>query len=225
MINIKLWGSFKIKKIILVILIIMAVGIISYNGFINKQNKKSESNISNIEEESIIKPTEESRYNDEEKQIYDEVYNLFFSKKYDEAISKADVLLKYYPDSYMGYNIRGIAKAYNGNFDEGMKDIDESLKINSEYGYARFNKALTYELYGDMDKAMEWYIKALEIEDYVWSYYGIASIYARKGNVEETMKYLNKAIELDSNVKEVAKDEEDFNAVKNSEEFKKSVYN
>ena len=102
MINIKLWGSFKIKKIILVILIIMAVGIISYNGFINKQNKKSESNISNIEEESIIKPTEESRYNDEEKQIYDEVYNLFFSKKYDEAISKADVLLKYYPDSYMG---------------------------------------------------------------------------------------------------------------------------
>ena len=40
MINIKLWGSFKIKKIILVILIIMAVGIISYNGFINKQNKK-----------------------------------------------------------------------------------------------------------------------------------------------------------------------------------------
>ena len=30
----------------------------------------------------------------------------------------------------MGYNIRGIAKAYNGDYDGGMKDIDNSLSID-----------------------------------------------------------------------------------------------
>lgn len=223
MINIKLPGNLKTKKIILGILVIIAGVIISYNGIINKQSKQIENNT--IEEESIIQPAENIGYYNKEKEMYDEAYNLFFAKQYNEAISKSDEILKDYPDSYMGYNIRGIAKAYKGSFDDAMKDIDKSLSINSEYGYGRFNKALTYELYGYMDKAMEWYLKDLEIEDYVWSYYGIASIYGRKGNVEETMKYLNKAIELDNNVKNVAKEEEDFNPVKDSEEFKKSVYN
>lgn len=223
MINIKLPGSLKVKKIILAVLTIIAVAIIAYNGAINKQNKKVEKNA--VEEEAIIKPVENIDENGKEKQIYDEAYNLFFSKQYDESIFKADELLRDYPDSYMGYNIRGIAKAYKGNFEDGMKDIDKSLSINSEYGYGRFNKALVYELYGDMDNAMEWYLKALEIEDYVWSYYGIASIYGRAGNVEEAMKYLNKAIEIDDSVKNVAKEEEDFDSIKNSDEFKKSVYN
>lgn len=223
MINIKLPGSLKIKKVILGVLIIIAIAIITYNGFMNKQNKKVERNT--VEEEAVIQPAKNTDENNKEKKIYDEAYNLFFSKQYDESIFKADELLKDYPESYMGYNIRGIAKAYKGDFEGGMKDIDKSLSINSEYGYGRFNKALAYELYGDMDSAMEWYLKALEVEDYVWSYYGIASIYGRAGNVEETMKYLNKAIEIDNNVKNVAKEEKDFDPVKNSEEFKKSVYN
>jgi len=76
-----------------------------------------------------------------------------------------------------------------------------------------------------MDKALEWYNKALEIEEYVWSYYGIASIYGRSGDVNNTMIYLNKAIKLDPGVKEVAKTEHDFQPVKNSKEFQNAVYN
>ena len=30
----------------------------------------------------------------------------------------------------MGYNIRGIAKAYNGDYDGGMNDINKSLSRN-----------------------------------------------------------------------------------------------
>ena len=73
--------------------------------------------------------------------------------------------------------------------------------------------------------ALKWYNKALEVEEYVWSYYGISSIYGRRGDIDNTMKYLNKAIQMDSGVKEVAKTEHDFDPVKNSEEFKKAVYN
>ena len=125
----------------------------------------------------------------------------------------------------MGYNIRGIAKAYNGDYEEGMNDIDKALSIKDDYGYAIFNKALTYELYGNMDEALKWYNKDLEIEDYVWSYYGIASIYGRRGDINNTMKYLNKAIEIDPAAKEVAQNEQDFEPVRSSEEFQKVVYN
>lgn len=84
---------------------------------------------------------------------------------------------------------------------------------------------LTYELYGKMDDALEWYNKALDVEDYEWSYYGIASIYGRRGDIKNTMLYLNKAIQMDASIKEIAKEEHDFDPVKNSEEFKKAVYN
>ena len=156
--------------------------------------------------------------------MYNEAYRLFFSYEYENAIKEADVLISEFPNNAMGYNIRGIAKAYNGDYDGGMKDIDKSLSIDGNYGYARFNKALTYELYGNMDEALKWYNKALEVEDYVWSYYGISSIYGRRGDVENTMTYLNKAIKIDSGVKEVAKTEHDFDPVKNSEEFQKVIY-
>ncbi|WP_297422549.1 hypothetical protein [Clostridium sp.] len=223
------------------------------NGYINNNNKKNnqeeitspiskeESGINNTISEDIEKTNDdnspinnddnnaklsmEQKYSAKENELYNEAYSLFFSHKYTNAINKANELINQFPNNNMGYNIRGIAKSYNGDYDNGMKDIDKSLSIDSNYGYARFNKALTYELYGNMDKALEWYNKALEVEDYVWSYYGIASIYGRRGDVTNTMKYLNKAIKLDQGVKDVAKTEHDFDPVKNSKEFQSAVYN
>ncbi|MCE5221118.1 MAG: hypothetical protein LLF98_07600 [Clostridium sp.] len=179
----------------------------------------------NNNDEKIKINEKEKNYSARENELYNDAYRLFFSHEYVNAISKADALIREFPSNVMGYNIRGIAKAYNGDYDGGMKDIDTSLNIDKNYGYARFNKALTYELYENMDQALEWYNKALEVEDYVWSYYGIASIYGRRGDVVNTMTYLNKAIQIDSGVKEEAKTEHDFDSVNNSKEFQKAVYN
>lgn len=167
----------------------------------------------------------EKNYSDRENDLYNDAYRLFFAHEYANSISVADTLVSEFPKNAMGYNIRGIAKSYSGDYDGGMKDIDISLSIDQNYGYARFNKALTYELYENMDEALKWYNKALEVEDYVWSYYGIASIYGRRGDMTNTMTYLNKAIQMDLGVKEVAKTESDFDPVKDSEEFRKAVYN
>ncbi|WP_399552195.1 tetratricopeptide repeat protein [uncultured Clostridium sp.] len=249
--RIKLPGKEKHKRILLAILVVLAIGVIAYDK-LNRINEKSLEN-KKQEQEEIISPSntgetkinddiekisydsdkinnntakdEKEKYSDKENELYNEAYTSFFSHTYADAINKADLLINEFPNNSMGYNIRGIAKAYNGDYNGGMKDIDKSLSIDGNYGYARFNKALAYELYEDFDKALEWYNKDLEIEDYEWSYYGIASIYGRKGDVTNTMIYLNKAIQIDSGVKEVAKTEHDFDPVKNSEEFKRAVYN
>jgi len=199
------------------------------NNTTNKTNTDAEDadgdNSKANNDEDIKINEKEKNYSDRENELYNEAYALFFSYEYANAISKADVLISEFPSNAMGYNIRGIAKAYSGDYDGGMKDIDKSLSIDENYGYARFNKALTYELYENMDEALKWYNKALEVEDYVWSYYGISSIYGRRGDVANTMTYINKAIQMDPGVKEVAKAERDFDPVKNSEEFKKAIYN
>ena len=252
--RIKLPGNDKYKRILLAILVIISVLILSKEmlGKINKDNiqnkkeeqqeiiqpaniEKSSDNTANKNEEKTSNDdgkmndnegkNEERNYSTRENDLYNQAYTAFFSHEYTNAINNADALIKDFPQNAMGYNIRGIAKAYNGDYDAGMHDIDKSLSIDSNYGYARFNKALTYELYGNMDQALEWYNKDLEVEEYVWTYYGIASIYGRRGDVNNTMSYLNKAIQMDAGVKNVAKTEHDFDPVKNSEEFQRAIYN
>ncbi len=155
--------------------------------------------------------------------LYQKSFDSFHAKRYSEAIRLADQILQQDDKFYKAYNIKGITQCYSKKFNEGMKNIDRALELNPDYEYARFNKALAYELYGQYDKALTWYDKALAAGEDVWSYYGIASIYGRRGDVPNTIKYLQKAAAMDNVVKQLAKDEPDFNPVKNSKEFQALV--
>ncbi|MDO5518056.1 MAG: hypothetical protein Q4F66_10910 [Clostridium sp.] len=243
--NIKLPGSYRLKRIILVILIIISICVLSYEFIQNKNDKdkkcdyeqeefigassddESTSEVLNEKdtssEEKESEENTENLYSEKEETLYNDAYNLFFSNKYEEAVKKADELISEFPYNPKGYNIRGIAKSYNGDYDGGLNDIDKSLDICPDYGYALFNKALTYELYGNMDEALKWYNRDLEVEDYEWTYYGIASIYGRKGDVSNTVKYLKRAIEINPLVKDDAKTEADFNPVRGNQEFESLI--
>lgn len=242
--NIKLPGSYRFKKIILVILIIISICVLSFEFIQNRNDKDKKSNYeqeqfigdssendsssevlneSNASEENEAEDKAQNLYSEKEESLYNDAYNLFFSNKYEEAVKKADELVDEFPNNPKGYNIRGIAKSYNGDYDGGLKDIDKSLEIQPDYGYALFNKALTYELYGNMDEALKWYNRDLEVEDYEWTYYGIASIYGRKGDISNTVTYLKRAIEINPLVKDDAKTEADFNPVRGSSEFESLI--
>ncbi|NFO88552.1 hypothetical protein FDC58_17370 [Clostridium botulinum] len=236
MIKIKLPGSQKLKLTILIILLAITLIILGFEGINNRKksdfiNKQSIENAELIHGDSanLDKEVNEDKNNkienEEEYKLYNEAYNLFFSGEYDKSIEKSHEIISEFPSSAKGYNIRGIAKSYNESFEAGMKDIDKALEIEPQYGYAVFNKALTYELYGKLDEALLWYNKNLEIENYIWTYYGIASIYGRRGDVQNTVKYLSKAIEIDEVVKKEARDEADFNPVRDSKEFKDLINN
>lgn len=221
----KLPGNLKVKKIILSVLVLISIGVIIQFASENrktdiKEETKVEEKIEDANEEALVPEQTIS----EEDNLYSDAYNTFFTGDYSGTIAKADAIIAKYPESFKGYNIRGIAKAFAGSFENGMKDIDKSLEINPNFGYARYNKALNYELYGYYDESLKWYDKALEIEDYMWSYYGIASIYGRRGDVANTVKYLKKAVEAEkaegkSAIIEEAKTERDFDPVRNSQEF------
>ena len=221
----KLPGNLKVKKIILAVLVLISIGVIIQFASENrktdiKEETKVEEKIEDGNEEALVPEQTIS----EEDNLYSDAYNTFFTGDYSGTIAKADAIIAKYPESFKGYNIRGIAKAFAGSFENGMKDIDKALEINPDFGYARYNKALNYELYGYYDESLRWYDKALEIEDYMWSYYGIASVYGRRGDAASTVNYLEKAVEAEkaegkSAIIEEAKTERDFDPVRNSQEF------
>ena len=227
--------SVKFKLILFVILSVIAAGILINSAIRNG----SAIDISNkVEEKGNTDPiitNPELQKNEEEKQQQvakkqEELekkwklgYDEFFEKKYEKAIETEREVLKEDPNFYKAYAIEGIALAYNGDFEKGMQQIDKALELKPDYGYARFNKALANELYHHYDEAIKWYEKALEVEEFEWSYYGIASVYGRKGDVSNTVKYLKLAININKSIKEIAKDEEDFDKVRNSLEFKQLI--
>ena len=154
-----------------------------------------------------------------------EGYDLFFEKKYDEAIAAEDSVIAEDPTFFKAYYIKGITQCYAGNYEEGSKNIDKALELNPDDYMARFNKALSLELYRHYDESLRWYEKALEVANGQgeWSYYGIASIYGRRGDPANTVKYLRLAIEINPDIREEAKSESDFDPVRSSKEFKELI--
>lgn len=190
-----------------------------------KENKKNTSNNKSVVssnssiDNTNLKEKNESNFENE----YLAAYNLFFQHKYEESIKICDEIIKKDSKFYKAYNTKGISLCFLNNFDNGLKNINKSLEIKPDFGYGRFNKALAYELYGYYDESLKWYDKALEIENYIWSYYGKASIYGRLGDVDNTIKYLKIALSMDSTIKDTIKSERDFDPVRNNPKFKDLV--
>lgn len=232
--------SLKSKLIIFMVIASVSIGIVikdrknnSKSNFIigNKTHSKtSNTEIKPIENKETLNSTDISKKNATNNKInskleekYKKGYDAFHSKKYEDAIKIENEVIAEDKNFYKAYSIKGIALCFNGNYEEGIKAINKALEINPGYGYGRFNKGLAYELYRHYDEALMWYDKALEVESYIWSYYGKASIYGRRGDIENTVKYLKIAIDMDVSVKKLAKEERDFNNVRESKEFKEIV--
>ncbi|MCB2358086.1 tetratricopeptide repeat protein [Clostridium estertheticum] len=209
--------SFKIKLIIFTIICAMAAEIV-----VNAKIKNSnviEINDKNEMKSIRLQQCEIKKQADLEKR-WKIGYDQFFEGEYAKAIATENQVLKEDSKFYKAYTVKGIALAYNRDFKGGMQQIDNALKLKPNYGYARFNKALAYELYGYYAEAIKWYENDLEVEKSEWTYYGIASIYGRKGDINNTVKYLKLAIAINPNIKNKAKNEKDFENVKQYNQFK-----
>lgn len=223
----------KHRFITFITITIVFASIISLSGCKSSKNMQNNTNIAKSKTEqksSTVKNTSQNNMsnvqNNKEKELdskFDQSFALFRDKKYAESIKLADEIINEDPNYYKIYAIKGLALSYNGNFQAGMQSIDKSLQLNPDYGLARYSKALSYELYGYYDDALKWYNKDLEVENYVWSYYGMSSIYGRRGDVKNTVKYLKIAVSMDPSIKNLAKDEKDFNPVKNTAEFQNVI--
>lgn len=152
--------------------------------------------------------------------LYEKGLKLYYDRNFTEALDLFNQALAIDPQNYQALNGKGATYAFQGRYSEGIALIQKSIQLKPDFVYARFNLGLAYELAGNYDKSIEAYKEALKLDDKdIWSYYGIASIYGRKGDVEKAIEWLRPAISLEPEVKAVAREEKDFNPVRNDPRF------
>lgn len=156
--------------------------------------------------------------------LYEQGLKLYYKREFPEALAIFNKALANDSRCYQALNAKGATYAFQGKYDEGLALIKQALEINPTFVYGYFNLGLANELAGRWDPAISAYQEALRLDKQdVWSYYGIASIYGRLGNAAKVLEYLEQAIALDPGVKEVAREEKDFDPVRLDPRFQKLV--
>ncbi len=172
----------------------------------------------------IVKP---QRNESQASTLYQQGVTAFSNRQYSKAIGLENKAIQTDNSFYDAYNVLGISLCYAGDYSNGIANINQSLKLAPDDGYARFNRALALELYGHYDEALTAYHYTLKLHTHdwwiPWSYYGIASIYGRRGDVTNTVQYLQLAIQLNPAIKREARTEADFNNVRNSKAFQSLI--
>ena len=97
-----------------------------------------------------------------------------------------------------GYQFRGIAYSFKGNYDRAIADLDRALEINPDDADTYTGRGLMHGQKGDYDRAISDLDRAIEInpEDSI-AYYGRGRAYAEKGDFDHAISDFASAIEID----------------------------
>ena len=156
--------------------------------------------------------------------LYDQGLKLYYQRDYNGGLALFNKALAVDPNCYQAMNGKGASYAFLGRYSEGIKLIKQALTIRHDFEYGYFNLGLANELAGKWTDAISAYQTAIKLDSNdEWAYYGIASIYGRQGNVDMVVQYLQKAIAIDPGVKDCAREEKDFNPVRNHPLFKELI--
>jgi tetratricopeptide (TPR) repeat protein len=171
---------------------------------------------------SITSPPSSSDENQKEAlALYDQGLKLYYERNYNAALAQFNKALAIDPNCYQAINGKGASYAFLGRYSEGISLVKQAIKMKPDFEYGYFNLGLSNELAGKWNDAISAYETAIKLNSKdEWAFYGIASIYGRQGNIDMVVKYLQQAIAIDPGVKDSAREEKDFNPVRNNPQFK-----
>jgi tetratricopeptide (TPR) repeat protein len=125
----------------------------------------------------------------------------------------------FFLDTDAWYN-NGTALDNLGKYEEAIQCYDRVLEIDGKYVEAWYNKGTALDNLGKYEEAIQCYDKALEIDNkYTDAYYNRARSKCRLNRVNECLIDLKVAATLDENYIGLAIEDEDFDSIKDNEEF------
>ena len=141
--------------------------------------------------------------------------------KYNKAIQCYDKALEIDDKNVDTWFNKGLVLGNLGKYDEEIKCYDKAIEIDEKYVDAWNNKGAVLVNLGRYDEAMECYDKALEIDEkHVDVYYSRAILKCKLNKINECLIDLKMAITLDENMIEQAREDKDFESIRDNEEFK-----
>lgn len=186
---------------------------------INKPVQKASQNPPVVKEHISNNPVSQEKIIAADK-IYDQGFQIYISRNFDEAIKYFDKAIRLNPNCFKAITFKGAALCFKGNYNFGMKLIDEALLLKPDFAYCNFNKAMAFKLQMDNENALIWFDKTISFDSKnTWSYFGKSTIYAEWNDALHAVEELKKAIEIDPGVKDAARNEHDFDNVKDDPDF------
>lgn len=107
---------------------------------------------------------------------------------------------------------------------EALISCDKALVIDPEYGLAYHYRGFVLEDLSDYDGALGSFYDAIKFDpEDSYSMYAKARILNKKGRMVEALENLKRAIEINQKTKEWIEIEDDFDSIRENEEFKKII--
>jgi tetratricopeptide (TPR) repeat protein len=129
--------------------------------------------------------------------------NLYYERKYNEAMQEFNKSLSYVPDYCPTY--MNIANIYDEqkNFWEAIRVGKRAVSIEPENTGALSNLAFYYQRLNEQDEAIKWYQKCLEYDPKkIDCHYGLGLAYKSKRNYDKTAIHFKKYLEYAPNGKQ-----------------------
>jgi len=131
-------------------------------------------------------------------------------KRYDEAKTVADEIVKADPMNLDGLMLGGRIQELQNKFDDALETFKMVLYINDSYAPANYERGEIYRKQGQADRAETFYQKALQTDPkFALAELGMARVAKAKNKTTDYTSHLNKAKTLDPENKEIAAENKD----------------
>jgi len=143
---------------------------------------------------------------------------------YEDALHEADAALGIDDASYTATYLKGMALIPLQRFPEAEAALGAAIELEPERGEAFVHLAYVHRRTVSLEKAIETIHKAIEKKpDMPLAIYNLACYYAVKGDAEEALRYLRRAVNIESQMREIAREDEDFASLQTNDEFRRIV--
>ena len=149
---------------------------------------------------------------------------LLVNEEYDQAIAAYDKALAIKPDLHQALYNRGNALGNLGRDEEAIASYDKVLAIQTDDHEAWNNRGYALGNLGRDEEAIASFERVLDIKpDYHQAWYNIACTYALQDKSDLAIENLEKAILLDKKYCNMAKDDSDFDSIRQDSRFQKLI--
>ena len=142
----------------------------------------------------------------------------------EEAIASYDQALEIKPDNDQAWNNRGIALDNLGRLEEEIASYERALEIKPDKDQAWYNRGIALGNLDRLEEEIASYERALKIKpdkDEAW--YNKACAYALQDQTDLALQNLEKAIILNQKNRNMAKEDSDFDSIRQDSRFQKLI--
>lgn len=168
----------------------------------------------------LIKQKGNQQQHDPELPWFYQGNKLLENRQYDAAIAAYDKAINLNPNLHQSWYNRGLCLAELHRFQQAITSYQKAIKLKSDFYQALDalgNSFYQLQQYAD---AINAYDKALQIEpNLANTWYNRACCRALQGHVELAIDSLKQAIDINSNLREQAKTDADFELMRNTVRF------